>query len=196
MPVSVSILSNLLGEPIFLCEDDPNRLIISYVAQLETLAAKNKADMRPKLLAVEAEIKTRLSDISSRLRVISETQPNISNKTEDGNENFLQFQQKQFLDLQRHFDSYIDTLPVFGFNSGKYDLNIIKTYLIPHLITDRSIQSTVIKKANHIISFSFGDIQFLDILKFLGGAISLDLFLKPYQSEETKGFFRMKGLIR
>ena len=76
--------------------------------------------MRPKLLALEAEIKTRLSDISSRLQVISETQPNISNKTEDSNasEN-LRFQQKQLFDLQRHFDSYVDTLPVFGFNSGK-----------------------------------------------------------------------------
>ena len=191
VPVSVSIFSNLLKEPIFLCEDDPNRLIISFVAQLETLAAKNPADMRPKLLAVEAEIKTRLSDISSRLQVVSETQPNISNKTEDSNasENFLRFQQKQLPDLQRHFDSYVDTLPVFGFNSGKYDLNLIKTYLIPHLITDRSIQPTVIKKANQFISFSFGDIQFLDILNFLGGATSLDLFLKAYQSEETKGFF-------
>ena len=111
MPVSVLIFSNLLEEPIFLCEDDPHRLIISYVAQLETLAAQNKADMRPKLLAVEAESKTRLCDISSRMQVISETQPNISNKTEDRNssENFLRFQQKQLLDLQRHFDSYVDT---------------------------------------------------------------------------------------
>ena len=90
VPVSVSIFSNLMEEPILFCEDDPNRLIISFVAQLETLAAQNKADMRPKLLAVEAEIKTRLSDISSRLQVISENQPNISKKTEDRNasENF------------------------------------------------------------------------------------------------------------
>ena len=44
VPVSLSIFSNLLEEPIFLCEDDPNRLIKSFVAQLEALAAK-KADM-------------------------------------------------------------------------------------------------------------------------------------------------------
>ena len=90
VPASVSIFSNLLEEPNFLCEDDSNCLIISFVAQLETLAAQNKADMRPKLLAVEAEIETRLSGISSRLKVISEIQPNVSNKTEDKNapENF------------------------------------------------------------------------------------------------------------
>ena len=65
--------------------NDPNRLIISFVAQLETLEAKNKADLRPKFLAVEAEIKSSLSDVSSRLQIISETQPKISSETEDNN---------------------------------------------------------------------------------------------------------------
>ena len=85
VPVSVSISSKLLDEPVSLCENDPNRLIISFVAQLETLAAKNKADLKPKFLVVEAEIKTRLSDVSSRLQIISETQPNISSETDDSN---------------------------------------------------------------------------------------------------------------
>ena len=101
----------------------------------------------------------------------------------------LQIQQEQLLDLRRHFNNYVDSLPVFGFNSGKYDLNLIKAYLIPYLLNDRDIQPTVIKKANQFISFKFGDIQFLDILKILAGATSLDFFLKAYQSEETKGYF-------
>ena len=180
-----------MDEPFFLCKNDPNRLIISFVAQLETLAAKNKADLRPKFLAVEAEIKSTLSDVSSRLQLISKTQPKISSETEDSNvsKNFLRIQQKQLLDLQRHFNNFVDTLPVFGFNSGKYDLNSIKAYLIPHLLNDTAIQPTVIKKANQFISFKLGDIQFFDILNFLCGAASLDSFLKTYQSEETKGFF-------
>ena len=155
VPVSVSISSNLLKEPIFLCEKDPNRLIISFVAQLETLSAKNKADLRPKFLEVEAEIETRLSDISSRLEIISESQLENSIKAEDSNasKNFLRYQQKQLLDLQCHFNNYFDTLPVFGFNSGKFDLNLIKSYLIPHLLNDKAITPTVIKKTNQFISF-------------------------------------------
>ena len=86
VPVSVINTSNLLVEPVFLCEIDPIRPIISFVAQLETLAAKNKADLRPKFLAVKAEIKTMLNDVSSRLQIISETQPKISSETEDSNE--------------------------------------------------------------------------------------------------------------
>ena len=85
VPVSISISSNLLKEPIFLCEKDPNHLIISFVAQLETLSAKNKADLRPKFLEVKAEIETRLSDISSRLEIFSKSQLDNSIKAEDSN---------------------------------------------------------------------------------------------------------------
>ena len=85
VPVSISISSNLLDEPVFLCENDPNRLIISFVAQLEKLAAKNKVDVKSKFLEEKAEIKTRLNDVSSRLQIISETQSNISSETEDSN---------------------------------------------------------------------------------------------------------------
>ena len=56
------------------------------------------------------------------------------------------------------------------------DLPKINTYLIPHLITDRSNQPTVIKKSNQFISFGFSDIQLLDSLNFHGGATSLYLF--------------------
>ena len=67
---------------------------------------------------------------------------------------------------------------MFGFNSATYKLNLIKSYLLPILVNDRGIEPTVIKKANQLISFKIGDIQLLDIMNFLGGATSLDSFLK------------------
>ena len=39
------------------------------------------------------------------------------------------------------------------------------------------------------MSFKFGDVQLLDIMNFLGGATSLDSFLKAYKTAETKGYF-------
>ena len=80
-------------------------------------------------------------------------------------------------------------LPVFGYNSGSHDVNLIKSYLIPYLINDKEAEPMLIKKANDFISFKFGDIQILDIMKFLGGATSLDSFLKAYKASEIKGFF-------
>ena len=51
------------------------------------------------------------------------------------------------------------------------------------------MEPTVIKKDNQFVSFKFGDVQFLDIRNFLGGATSLDSFLKAYKTSETKGIF-------
>ena len=61
--------------------------------------------------------------------------------------------------------------------------------MLPILVNERNIEPTVIKKVNQFISFKFGDIQLLDILKFLARATSLDSLLKAYKTSETKGFF-------
>ena len=71
----------------------------------------------------------------------------------------------------------------------KNDINLIKSYLLPILVNEREIEPTVLKKANQLVSFKFGDIQILDIMNLLGGATSLDSFLKAYKTKETKGFF-------
>ena len=102
---------------------------------------------------------------------------------------FLQIQKKQLFDLLEHLELYCNVLPIFGFNSAKYDLNLIKSYLFPILVNERKIEPTVIKKADQFISFKFGDIQLLDFMHFLGGATRLDSFLKAYKTSETKGFF-------
>ena len=56
------------------------------------------------------------------------------------------------------------------------------------------MEPTVIKKANQFVSFKFGDVLLLDIMNFLGGATSLDSFLKEYRTSETNGFFPYEWL--
>ena len=51
------------------------------------------------------------------------------------------------------------------------------------------MEPTVIEKANQFVSFKFGDVQPLDNMNFLGGATSLDSFLKAYKTSETRGVF-------
>ena len=78
---------------------------------------------------------------------------------------------------------------MFCFNSGKHDLNVIKSYLLPILVNERDIQPTAINKADQFISFNYGDIQLLDRMNFLSEATSLDSFLKAYKTSEVKKFF-------
>ena len=101
---------------------------------------------------------------------------------------FLQIQRNQIIDLQEFLERYCIYLPVFGFTSAKYDLNLVKSYLLPILVNERDIEPNVINEANQFISFNFCDVQLLDILNFLGGATSLDSFLKADKTSETKAF--------
>ena len=57
------------------------------------------------------------------------------------------------------------------------------------LVNEWGIEPTVVKKANQFSSFKFGDLPLLDTMNFLGGATSLDSYLKPYKTSETKRFF-------
>ena len=107
---------------------------------------------------------------------------------------FLQLQKNQLIDLQEHFERSCNMLPVFGFNSANFDINLIKSCLLPILINRRDIEPVVIEKANQYISFEFGDIQLLDIMNFLGGATSLDSFLEAHKTSESKRFFPYEWL--
>ena len=197
-PISVSISSNLIDEPVFLCNKDPKALITSFVEAIEDLANKSQTEMRTKFSSIEAIIRARVNAIWENLNKRKDQNASAfeceDERVEEDDEadlstQFLQMQKNQLLDLHQHFERCVNTLPVFGFNSRKYDSNLIESYLLPYLIHERDIQPTVIKKANHFVSLKFGDIQFLDILNFLGGATSLDYFLKAYKTSETKGFF-------
>ena len=60
---------------------------------------------------------------------------------------FLQVQKSQLIDLQEHFESYCDTLPLFSFSSAKYDINLVKSHLLPILVNEQQIEPTVSKKS-------------------------------------------------
>ncbi len=93
---------------------------------------------------------------------------------------------KLWIELRVQFLDYLSILPVFGFNSSRYDLNLIKEFLIPFLVNDRKTNPSVVKRTNQIVSLKFDNIQFLDILNFLGGCTSLDKFLLAYKTEEKR----------
>ena len=58
----------------------------------------------------------------------------------------MRIQKNQLIDLKQHLERNVNTLPVFGFNSGRFDLKLIKSFLIPYLIRDKEQETSVIKK--------------------------------------------------
>ena len=199
VPISVSISPNLTARPIFLCNSNPRDLVESFIDAVEGLATQSKTQMKLKSLEVETAIKSMLTQTleslnerrcrNQRVFEFEDQCFEDDNEEKDASTQFLQMQKNHLIELQQHLDCYSNLLPVFGFNSAKYDINLIKFYLLPILTNERNMEPTVIKKANQFVSFKFGDIQFLDIMNFFGGATSLDSFLKDYKTSETKGFF-------
>ena len=78
---------------------------------------------------------------------------------QDVNTQFLQIQKSQLMELQEHFERYCNVLLVLGINSANFELNLIKSYLLPILSNEPDNKPTVLKKANQFVPFNFGDIQ-------------------------------------
>ena len=168
---------------------DPHHLVTSFIGALENLALQSKAVMKILFFDIKTTIKVKMGSILKKLtqRHNRREQADLDDCDDETctSTQFLQIRRNQLIDLLEHLERYCNVLSVFGFNSAKYDLNLIISFLSPILV----IEPTVIKKANQFISFKFGDIQLFDIMIFLGGATSLDSILKAFKTSETKGFF-------
>ena len=61
VPISVSISSNLIAKPNFLCNSNPRDLVESSIDAVEGLATRSKAQMKLKFLEIETAIKSKLT---------------------------------------------------------------------------------------------------------------------------------------
>ena len=122
VPISASISSNLIPEPIFLRNANPHHLISSFITALEGLATQSKAQMKLNFFELETAIKTKLCAV---LEQLNQRQNRVSNfvddciveeEEKDLSIKFLEMQKNQLIDLQEHFERYCNVLPGFGFN--------------------------------------------------------------------------------
>ena len=185
--------------PIFLCNSNTRDLVESFIDAVEGFATQSKAQMKLKFLEVETAIKSKLTRTlespnerrcrNQRVFEFTDQCFEDDNGKKGASTQFLQMHKMQLIELQEHLERYCNVLAVFGFKSAKHDINLIISYLFSILINERNMEPTVIKKTNQFVSFNIGDVQFLDIMNFFGGATCLDSFLKAYKTSETKGFF-------
>ena len=85
---------------------------------------------------------------------------------------------------QTQLDSWINKVPVFGFNSGRYDLNMIKKYFVGDLTEISDVN--VAKKENSYMFLATGKFKFLDIKNYLAPGLSYDAWCRAYGCELQK----------
>ena len=90
--------------------------------------------------------------------------------------------------LKMKYDTWMTEIPVIGFNSGNYDINLIKPYLIKVLLTSDPIEF-IVKKSNAFICLKTKRLRFLDIRNYIAPGFNYATYLKAYKCEVTKGFF-------
>ena len=133
-------------------------MVESFINAVEGLATKSKAQMKLKFLEVETAIESKLTGTLESLNEHRYRNQRVfkfedhcledDNEEKDASTKFLQMQKNQLIELQEHLERYCNVSPVFGFNSAKYDINLIKSNLLPILINERNMERTVIKRAN------------------------------------------------
>ena len=80
--------------------------------------------------------------------------------------------------------NWVNQVPVFGFNSGRYDINMIKEYFVknPAEISDKKVA----KKENSYMFLSTPNFKFLDIKNYLDPGLSYDAWCRAYGCELQK----------
>ena len=91
--------------------------------------------------------------------------------------------------LEKQLQTWLRQLPVIGFNSGHYDLNVVKKFFIPYNLKGNDKTRFVIKRQNTFMCFSTTNLKFLDVTQYLAPGVSYDKYLKAYGCELQKGHF-------
>ena len=184
IPLSASVASDYPGytEPVcFVREDNrsENPLVHSVLSHINKLGViigqKVKADFKSVLDQLDELIRVS-KDLDIYALKCSGLKAGFSSK--------LPSQM-----LKDELLNYIRRVPVIGFNSGRYDLNLIKREFHSYFSDQDSREIKVIKRCNQYIAVYTENLLFLDIFNYLAPGYNYANYLKAFVGENTKGIF-------
>ena len=92
----------------------------------------------------------------------------------------------------------VNQIPVIGFNSGKYDLNVVKKYFVKKTAYNKEGECKgdvfVAKKENDYMFLTTSKFKFLDVKNYIGPSISYDAWCKSMGCRLQKLMFPYKWL--
>ena len=177
VPLSVSLASNVPGlEPAqcYVTDGDSDKLVADMMSHLHAVSDAAFESLKPSYESVLNELEARKEAWDD-----AESEANAEEEEESSKTN-------PFNTLAGELHDWLHQLPVIGFNSGKYDLNMIKRSFVPLLISNNA---AVIKRQNTFMCLSTTNLKFLDVTQYLAPGVSYDKYLKAYGCELQKGHF-------
>ena len=213
VPLSVSVASNVHGHERVQClvtDGDTNKLVSRM---MDILQAMSDAAY-DKIKHSYEDVLEQLAEELTKWDESEETARSAVGKNESRPAT------NPYKKLMGQLCGWMHQLPVIGFNSGKYDLNTIKQFLIPYFLSTTSKTGEqeeqeqeeqddkeeeenegigsffVIKRNNTFMCLSTDQLKFLDMTNYIAPGFSYDKFLKAYGCEVTKGHFPYEYMDR
>ena len=124
-------------------------------------------------------IKSFVEDLMERQRKIAE-EVNSLYPLPESNDDRVHLPGK----VQNLWKTWVEQVPVFGFNSGRYDINMIKEFFVKDLAEISNVN--VAKKENSYMFLSLPIFKFLDIKSYLAPGLSYDAWCRAYGCELQK----------
>ena len=177
VPLSVSVASNVPGyEPAqcYVTDGDSDKLVADMMDHLTAISDAAYESLLPLYADVLEELKTRKEAWDEEEEEEEENGKKTVNPCKT---------------LEKQLQTWLRQLPVIGFNSGHYDLNVVKKFFIPYMLKGNDKTRFVIKRQNTFMCFSTTNLKFLDVTQYLAPGVSYDKYLKAYGCELQKGHF-------
>ena len=81
---------------------------------------------------------------------------------------------------------WLTQVPVLGFNSGNYDLKLIRQHFVPLMARDKDVFAA--EKNGRIMFINTPKFKFLDVVNYLAPGITYDKWVKTYGATLTKSW--------
>lgn len=152
--VSVSIYSNVRGfEEPIFIENSEPKYLIKQMFEVFNLIA----------LKVQGSMTEKYKPLYDKIDLLKES--------------------RQKCKFAQRLDDYVNHVPVIGFNSGFYDINLNIVEFINEMKNDKI---TSIKNGNSYKALIAGNLKFLDICQYLPPGYNLDTYVKAFNPNGMK----------
>ena len=183
IPISVSLCSNIPDylDPECFVNEDMDQLLSSMITRMTEMSVEANTAALKKWEYVFDELE------NERNKWQNLPKKSKTDETDDGTHDLNAKMLRKIENLIEKFERYCKQVPVLGYNSARYDLNLVKERLACHL--DMQKDAFVIKRNNSYLCMSQPHLKFLDITSYLSPGFSYSQFLQAYNGMETKSFF-------
>ena len=195
LPVSVAMTATFMPQDSYtkfpqtecIVSRGPQQLVTEFLAKLMAWRNRIVEETKKKYKPAMAKLNQLIADTISRENALLEEltlqeSEDLLNKQDVEPVVWCRSLLKDLQNLQSDFKKYVEQVVVLGYNSAKYDINLLKEYLIVQFQRDYAVDKEPIKVIKQQASYTVLELghylKFLDVYKYQSPSTTSDSFMK------------------